>query len=811
VEAIGEVLVTRLAGPGGGRPVYVRDVATVSDTFQEIRSEQWVDGAPGIVLRVSKQAGANTVEVVALLRRELDRINQEYQGRLRVIVVQDAAAYIKASITNVARLGAAGRGPGGAGAAAVPARPARHPDDRRVHPLLDDGDLRADVLRRLLAQPHLLRGLALGVGMLVDNSIVILEKITGAARGPARAAGVGGGRAPGHRGHRGRHPDHRRRLRPGGVPGGFAGVFFAELAMVVVFSLACSLLVAVTLVPTLSARLLDRERPSGPDGPDGPDGGARPWSRLARRLAGWQAAAEDLYGRALRATLRRGWLVVAGACVLLLGAARLSSLVQVELCRRPTRAWWTWTSSCRWARRWRRPGSTCTRSSGACAGVPARGDRQRGQLGGPGQPLPPGGGHEGEVELTLVPVSRRTRGSAEILAAMRQATAGLPDVRIRLRQRTTNPLQRFMRGSRGERLVVELRGHDLEDAARLSRRIEALMRQVPGIADVRIGREEGLEERAVTVSTARAADLGLTRAQVAQTLETYLLGRVATRFRQAGDEYDVRVVLREADRERTEQLASLPVLTARGVVRCPRGRGGGAARPGLVERSGQSGWSPSSAAWRAGAARGGGGPAGGAGRPGAARGVQRGDRRGDREQEATFGGWAWASPWPSCCVRGDGGAVRVAARPLLVMSAVPFGFVGVVATLVLTGTPISLNAFLGCIVLWASRSTTPCSWWTRPTRCGTSGASTRPRRWSPRPRAPAADPDDHADHGPGDAAHRPGPREGAEIQARWRGSSSRVGVSTVVTLVLLPALYVLTARRAPRAAAEAGPGLEASG
>ena len=90
--------------------------------------------------------------------------------------------------------------------------------------------------------------------------------------------------------------------------------------------------------------------------------------------------------------------------------------------------------------------------------------------------------------MTLVPVSERDRGSAEIMAAMREAIEDMPEIDVRLRQRTTNPLQRFMRGSQGERLVVELRGHDLETAAQLARRVEAVMKSVPGIEDVRVGR-----------------------------------------------------------------------------------------------------------------------------------------------------------------------------------------------------------------------------------------------------------------------------------------------------------------------------------
>src|SRR5690606_938358 len=116
------------------------------------------------------------------------------------------------------------------------------------------------------------------------------------------------------------------------------------------------------------------------------------------------------------------------------------------------------------------------------------------------------------------------------------------------------------------RLVVEVRGHELETGAALAEAVQRAMQAIPGIADVRVDREEGLQERTVNVDAARAADLGLTRAEVADTLEVYVLGRVATRLRQSGDEFDVRVQLREEDRRSLDQLGALPIVTGTGAA-----------------------------------------------------------------------------------------------------------------------------------------------------------------------------------------------------------------------------------------------------
>jgi len=569
VEDIENVLVTRQSGRStdsrglpnaAGRAVYVRDVANVSDAFQEIESEQWVDGVPGIVMRVSKQSGANTVEVVERLRAELALINDEYDGRAHVIVVHDSSTYIKSSITNVREAALYGA------ALAV------------LILLAFLRDLRATFIVALAIPFSVMAtfalmyfsgyslnlisfgGLALGIGMLVDNAIVIVENIYRKREeglDPHEAAVAGA-----------------REVTGAIVAGtlttvavfapvvflaGFAGVFFAEMAMVVVFSLLCSLVIAVTLIPTLAARLLAAPADSSEQTGIG--------ARVADALGRWFASIDAAYVRVMDTFLRRRWLPIAAACVLLLGAVRLVPFVQVELMPQTDEGVVDLDFELPVGTPVERTREMVHELERRMRGVCKPGEIDNiVSSAGPDNPYRPGGGHEGEVELTLVPVSERDRGSAEILAEMRKAVAGLPDVTIRLRQRTTNPLQRFMRGSQGERLVVEIRGHDLDTAADLARRVEATMKDVPGIVDVRIGREEGLEERTVEVDTARAADLGLTRSDVALTLETYVLGRVATRFRDAGDEYDVRVMLREEDRDRTEQLADLPILSSQGVV-----------------------------------------------------------------------------------------------------------------------------------------------------------------------------------------------------------------------------------------------------
>jgi HAE1 family hydrophobic/amphiphilic exporter-1 len=780
-----------------GRPIYVRDVADVSDTFQEIQSEQWVDGKPGIVMRVSKQAGSNTVDVVEDLRSELAKINAEYTGQLRVTVINESAAYIESAITNVRDAALIG---------AVLA----------IFVLLFFlRDLRATFVIgvaipfSMLATLSLMYffglslnlisfgGLALGIGMLVDSSIVILENIyrkreEGLSAHDAAVVGsreVTGAIVSGTL-------TTIAVFAPVVFLAGFTGIFFTEMALVVVFSNICALVVAVTLVPTLAARMLDRSLGEKPLGP---------LRRLSTMVERWFRVLETTYLHVLRATQIRPWLTIAASSVLLLGAFRLVSLVNVELMPE--------TDEGLIDVDFELPVGTPVERTRNVVGELEK--RIRGVVrpeeisnvvssAGPDNPYRPGGGHEGEVEVTLVPVSERDRGSTAIMAVMREAMAGIPDVQIRMRQRATNPLQRFMRGRQGERLVVEIRGHDLDAAARLASRVEAAMKSVPGIVDVDIGRQEGLEERTIQIHTERAADVGLSRPEIADTVETYVLGRVATRLRVGGDEYDVRVMLRERDRHETAQLGTLPIITPRGgVVPLSTVATIGARKgPGSIEREGQERVLTL---------------AGGLGtralgdvvadlenalatiqRPPGFTIVVAGEAQ---EQADAFAGLGIGTLLAIMLVFAVMAVQFESLRhPLLIMSAVPFGFVGVIVALVVTGTTFSLNAFLGAIVLVGIATNNAIvlldaanhlrreeGW-----ALGPAVIEAGRRRLRPILMTTAT-----AVLGMAPIAMEFG--EGAEIQAPLaRVAMGGLLVSTLITLVLLPALYLVAERRRER-------------
>jgi hydrophobic/amphiphilic exporter-1 (mainly G- bacteria), HAE1 family len=83
-----------------GVPVYLKDIAEVKDSTEDLRSFTRINGKPGVRMRVTKQSGKNTVEIADAVRVEIERINREMPG-LRLGVLDDSSIFIKRSIDAV--------------------------------------------------------------------------------------------------------------------------------------------------------------------------------------------------------------------------------------------------------------------------------------------------------------------------------------------------------------------------------------------------------------------------------------------------------------------------------------------------------------------------------------------------------------------------------------------------------------------------------------------------------------------------------------------------------------------------------------
>ena len=173
------------------------------------------------------------------------------------------------------------------------------------------------------------------------------------------------------------------------------------------------------------------------------------------------------------------------------------------------------------------------------------------------------GGNEGEIRLTLLPKSERKRSSEEVAQALRDRTKDLPGMTLRIRS-DSGTFMRRLSGGAGERLSVEIRGFDLDTASSLAKQVGEVIEDVDGITDVRVSREDGRPELICRIDRAKAASHGLSFRRVSEMLNTLVAGSTASQFREKGDEYRIFVRLDEPHRDFVEKLGSYSIITADG-------------------------------------------------------------------------------------------------------------------------------------------------------------------------------------------------------------------------------------------------------
>jgi HAE1 family hydrophobic/amphiphilic exporter-1 len=172
------------------------------------------------------------------------------------------------------------------------------------------------------------------------------------------------------------------------------------------------------------------------------------------------------------------------------------------------------------------------------------------------------GGTSGGMRLSLVPQDQRKRSSEQIAADLRKNLAGIAGVRIRTR--ATESHFAINLGPSGDNLTIEIRGYDLAVADYLARQVQKIVEKVDGITDVRLSREAGTPEEQIIIDRQKAADLHLTVSQIANMLQTALSGTSAGNYRESGNEYQILVKLRNAEKLGLGDILDLKITNADG-------------------------------------------------------------------------------------------------------------------------------------------------------------------------------------------------------------------------------------------------------
>jgi hydrophobic/amphiphilic exporter-1 (mainly G- bacteria), HAE1 family len=540
----------------GGVPVYLRDIAEVKDSTEDFRSFTRINGKPGVRLRITKQSGQNTVAIADAVRVEVAKINREVPG-ITLRVLDDSSIFIRRAITAVQEHAMIG------GFLVMLIIFLFLRDLRATFivftsiPISVIGTFALLHFAGYTLNTMTFGGLALGIGMIVDASIVVIENTF-------------------------RHMEHGKDRMQAAVDGseevwsailastlthiavfipllfltGVSSILFKQLSIVVMFSLTMSLFVAVTIVPVLCSRLL--KLPPPVDLRQGLSGRLYTWSEdILHRM-------DAAYSRIIhRALLHRPTVLIGGAAAVAIAVLVLPT-IGFELMPQADEGEVSITAELPVGTRVERAQDVATRLESLMQELVPEGETVITQAGGG---FMGGGANRTNVTVRLVPRAQRSRSSEEVARELnRQLTGVLPGVIITTRASGGNSQMTRIMGSGDSRISLEIRGDDLQQANTLAQAAKSLMDKVPAVRNARVGRDVGRPELTIQVDRPKAALLGLSVTNVANSIRTSVGGTQAAFFREAGNEYPIIVRLREEDRGRVDDINDVLVSAPGGQV-----------------------------------------------------------------------------------------------------------------------------------------------------------------------------------------------------------------------------------------------------
>jgi HAE1 family hydrophobic/amphiphilic exporter-1 len=537
-----------------GSVLRIKDVADVEDGFVEQRQRVWTNGAPAVILLIQRQSDANTVNVSREVRKHLDQILEEIPKGVTVDTVFDQATFINRSMSNL-------------GNTAVQAiiltvlvllfflRNLRSaiiigvsiPISMLVTFAVMD---RAGITLNMIS----MAGLALAVGLLVDNAIVVLESIyQHKEKGEdARTAADDGAREVAMAITASTLTTMAVFIPVLFVPG-IAGEMFKDMVITICVSLGASLIISLTLVPLLASRMLK----------DGPHNGrhAALLHRMGESLGRAIERFQSFYIRVLQWSLsRKTVLLISTFTLFILSLYMLYSrggefiprsdmgMIQLALDRSAGISLESMEKT------------VLELNDLLVKQVPEAEMiyTSFGQGEGMFAAFASQGSNEGDVMIRLTGRNARERGMTDIEDDLRKSLDKIPDLKAAFEDRGAASL------FGGSDIDVEIFGHDLEIAKALADAIMEKVKGIPGVVNTEISIKAEMPELKIELDRQRVADLGLSTTLIGQTINTCMLGTVATKYREGGDEFDIRVQLKKDSRRNKSDIENILLTTPSG-------------------------------------------------------------------------------------------------------------------------------------------------------------------------------------------------------------------------------------------------------
>ncbi len=542
-----------------GKTIYLKDVAVVNDSIRKMSLDEKINGRKGIRMMIMKQSGANTVQIAKEVNKKIAELKKDLPADIKIEPIWDTSDFITNSINNLT--------------------------ETLLFAFLFVmlvvifflGKWRATFIIILTIPISLivafiylgisgstiniisLSALSIGIGMVVDDAIVVLENITRhIERGSSpREAAI--------------YATNEVWLAviastltivavffPLTLVSGMTGIMFKQLGWIVTITILTSALAAITITPMLSSKFLGLKPIKKKPG----------WFSHEHLVIPILDRLDNFYVRTLRWSLHHKKIVVIGAVVIFLVSVGLATTLKTEFIPE--------TDEGRFSAEIELPAGVrvdetvkitkkiedfinreipekvlTSTSSGANdqAGVAALFSNS--------------GSNIINVIVKLVTASERTRSTADVADQLRNYLETIPEI---VKYNVTARSSMNMMGG-GSTVDLQIYGYDFDQTTALANDLAEKIKKIEGAKNVIISREKSKPELRVTLDKDKMSQNGLSTAVVSTMIRNRFLGLTATQFRESGNEYDVLVRFEEKYRSSIVDIENISIPSATGMIR----------------------------------------------------------------------------------------------------------------------------------------------------------------------------------------------------------------------------------------------------
>lgn len=544
-----------VVGNMAGKPVYIRDVATVRDSIKDLSLDEKINGEQGLRMFVMKQSGANTMKVAREVRKNVDELQKQLPPDVKINLIMDTSDFIKGSINNLSEtlmwafifVG--------------------------LVVLFFLGRWRATFIIILTIPISLivaflylyitgnsinvisLTSLSIAIGMVVDDAIVVLENITRhVERGATpREASI--------------YATNEVWLAviittlvvvavffPLTLVGGMTGVIFNQLGWIVTITIVTSTLAAISLTPMLSSKML-RLRPKKQNP------GRFSYANTIERALNY---IDNFYEKTLRWVLRHKTFTMITSLGVFVGSMFLFNFIGTDFMPESDESSVTVSielqtglrveetlKTTRYVERVFREKFPEIQIMSASSGSDDEGSMF--------SLFTTTGSNMINFMMRLNDVEERSRSVWDIADEMRAEIGKLPEV-VNFTVSTSNQGM----GGTSNTVDVEIFGYDFDVTNALAEEVRQRLVSVPGAIDVQVSRKKDKPELQFALDREKLALHGLTTAQVSTYIRNRVSGLITSRYKEEGEEYDIRIRFQEEFRNSITDLEEITIVTPTG-------------------------------------------------------------------------------------------------------------------------------------------------------------------------------------------------------------------------------------------------------